>query len=211
MLFNFQQILKKSLLLKASCFLVFVLPYPALAVQPMSEADLEFVSATTGSNILNIFGASQAGLKIDGSMSEDTEVSSVSLNTENFNEGEATKPAALNKLRTIEEDNLQIPNNISELVLSKDTQNIVLKINEQTTGSASVFTTSSEINYKTSNVHHEMRNIEGGGVAVSRDLQIDLLKLENLRGDHMDESRSAGSIYISDWRSQGDTRIITSQ
>jgi len=210
MLFNLQQILQKSLFLKASCLFVFVLPHPALAVQPMSESDLEIISATTGSNILNIFGASQAGLKIDDSMSESTEVSSVSLNTENYNEGEATKPIALNKLRTIEQDNLQIPNN-TELVVSKDTQNTVIKINEQTTGNSSVFTTSSEINYKTSKVHHQMRNIEDGGVAVSRDLQIDLLKLENLRGDSMDDSRAAGSIYISDWQSRGDTRIITSK
>lgn len=211
MLFYLKQILQKSILLKASCFIVFVLPYPTLAIQPMSESDLEIVSATTGSNILNIFGASQAGLKLDDSMSENTNVSSVSLNTENFNEGEATKPAALYKLRTIEEDNLQIPNNNTERVLSNEEQHIVLKLNEQTTNSSSVFLTSSEINYKTSNVHHQMRNIDNGGVAVARDLQIDLLKLENLRGDTMDDSRSAGSIYISDWHSQGDTRIITSQ
>lgn len=211
MLFNFQKNNKMYLFFKASCFFVLVFPCLALAIQPMSEKDLEIVSATTGSNILNIFGASQAGLKIDGSMSESTEVSSVSLNTENYNEGEATKPVALNKLRTIEQDNLQIPNTNIEPAVSNDTQNIVLKVNEQTTGNASVFTTSSEINYKTSNVHHQMRNIENGGVAVSRDLQIDLLKLENLRGDSLDDGRSAGSIYISNWHSQGDTRIITSQ
>lgn len=208
MSFNISQLIQTSGFLKA---LTFVLSFPALAVQPMSESDLEFVSATTGANILNIFGASQAGLKIDDSTVENTDTSSVSLNTESFNEGEATKPIALNKLRSIEEDNLQIPNTNAELLLSKDTQDKVLTINEQTTGTSSVFATNSEINYKTNNVHHQMRNLENGGVGVSRDLQIDSLKLENLRGDNFDDGRSAGSIYISDWRSQGDTRIITSQ
>ena len=56
-----------------------------------------------------------------------------------------------------------------------------------------------------------MREINNGGVAVSRDLLIDLLKIENLRGNNTDESRSAGSVYLSDWRSQGDTRINISK
>jgi hypothetical protein len=181
------------------------------AVQPMSESDLEVVSATTGSNILNIFGASQAGLTVDDSGTVNQEVSTVKLNSENYSEGEATKHIALNELRTIEEDSLQTPSNSTELIISNQSQVTLLKVNEQTKGNASVFSTNSEINYKTSNVHHQMRNIEDGGVAVSRDLQIDLLKLENLRGDNLDDGRSAGSIYLSDWRSQGDTRIFTSK
>ena len=42
-----------------------MLSFSAFAVQPMSESDLEIVSITTGNNILNIFGASQAGLKVE--------------------------------------------------------------------------------------------------------------------------------------------------
>jgi hypothetical protein len=208
---NMSHLFQKLSILGTSGLLASIfLSFPAFAVQPMSESDLEVVSATTGSNILNIFGASQAGLKIDDSGLGNTESTSVKLNTERFNEGEATKPVALNTLRSIDVDNLKTPNSYADFTISNDAQKTVLNINKQTTGSASAFTTSSEINYKTSNVHHDMRKIENGGVAVSRDMQIDLLKIENLRGDHSDESRSAGSIYLSDWRSQGDTRIITS-
>jgi hypothetical protein len=210
MFFDILQFSQKPSFLKTAGLLAFLLPLSTFAIQPMSESDLEVVSAITGSNILNIFGASQAGLKIDDSKSESTEATSVNLNTEKFNEGEATKPVALSELRTIEEDTLKHQHN-SELLLSKGTQETVLSLNKQTTTNASAFSTSSEINYKTSNVSHEMRNIENDGVAVSRDLQIDLLKLENLRGDNLDDGRSAGNIYISDWRSQGDTRIINSK
>lgn len=212
MSFNIQQTFQRFPSLKRFGILLFIpLSSSAFAVQPMSESDLEVVSATTGSNILSIFGASQAGLKIDDSDTANSELSSTKLNTENFNEGEATKSIALHELRTIEEDNFQIPSNNTEQLLLPESQRAVLKINEQTTGNASVFSTSSEINYKTSNVNHQMRNIENGGIGVTRDLQIDLLKLENLRGDGIDDGRSAGSIYLSDWNSQGDTRIFTSK
>ncbi|MFT6028942.1 MAG: hypothetical protein ACI8O8_000673 [Oleiphilaceae bacterium] len=208
---NMSHLLQKLSFLGTSGLLASIfLSFPTFAVQPMSESDLEIVSATTGSNILNIFGASQAGLKIDDSGLGNTESKSIILNTERFNEGEATKPVALNSLRSIEVDNLKTPNNYTDFTISNDAQKTVLKINEQTSGNASAFNTSSEINYKTSNVHHDMRYIENGGVAVSRDMQIDLLKIENLRGDSLDDGRSAGSIFLSDWRSQGDTRIITS-
>lgn len=216
MLVNILQTLQKPSSLKLSGFLAFVLPFSTLAVQPMSESDLEVVSATTGSNILNIFGASQAGLTVDdsevGNLDLDSPISSsTNLTTENTTEGETAKPAALNRLRTIEEEILHTPNTPAEQILSSAAQSTVLKINEQTIGSASVFETSSEINYKTNNVNLQMRNLENGGVGVSRNLQVDLLKLENLSGDQMNSGRSVGSIYLSDWQSQGDTRIITTK
>lgn len=181
------------------------------AVQPMSESDLEIVSATTGANILNIFGASQAGLKVDDSDNPGLAISKTELTSEKYSEGEATAPIALSKLQSLEKESIQTTNSSPNQTpaLSAEAQNTIVKLNEFTKGEASLYSTSSEINYKASNVHHEMRNLENGGVGVSRDIQVDLLKLENLRGAHADESRSAGSIYISDWNSQGDTRIIS--
>ena len=137
--------------------------------------------------------------------------SSVQLNSENVTEGEATKSIALNKLRDIEDNSLERTAEPQQALISNDSQRTVLKLSESTTGNASVFSTNSEINYKNSNVHHDMRTIDNGGVAISRDLQIDLLKLENLRGDNTDGNRSVGNIYLSDWSSRGDTRIISSQ
>jgi hypothetical protein len=177
----------------------------------MSESDLEFVSATTGSNILNIFGASQAGLKIDDTETQEIPGSSAKLETEKYQEGEATNPIAQKELDAIEEGKLQKTTTTPEFSIPQETENSIIKSNLQTTGNASVFSTSSEIKYKTTNVHHEMKTIENGGVSVSRDLQIDLLKLENLSGDQIDNSRSAGSIYLSNWNSQGDTRIFNTK
>ena len=84
-------------------------------------------------------------------------------------------------------------------------------MNKSTQGNASVFSTNSEINYKTNNVNRDMQALDDGEIIVSRDLQIDLLKLENLRGDNREGNRSAGNIYLSDWNSRGDTRIISTQ
>ena len=187
-----------------------MLSFSAQAVQPMSESDLEVVSATTGDNILNIFGASQAGLRVD----EDYNLlgtSTVELEPENNTEGEATNPIAFSKLRTIEEDNFQNIPQAQQALISNKSKNALLKLSESTKGNTSVFATNSEINYKTSNVHHDTRAIENGGVAISRDLKIDLLKLENLSGDNLNSGRSAGNIYLSNWSTRGDTRIISTQ
>ena len=115
MSFNFRQNAQDSTVVKMTSVLIFILfSLQALAVQPMSESDLEVVSATSGSNILNIFGASQAGLKIVDSDTKNIEISSTKLASESFNEGEATKPAALKALRLIEDDIFQTPNIIND-------------------------------------------------------------------------------------------------
>ena len=164
-----------------------MLSFSAFAVQPMSESDLEIVSITTGNNILNIFGASQAGLKVEN------------------------KTNRLNELRTIEEDSVQNILQPQQALISNNSQRTVVNLNKSTQGNASVFSTNSEINYKTNNVNRDMQALDDGEIIVSRDLQIDLLKLENLRGDNREGNRSAGNIYLSDWNSRGDTRIISTQ
>jgi hypothetical protein len=186
------------------------------AVQPMTESDLEIVSATTGDNILNIFGASEAGLRVDsGSRVEPgsarlNENSSLTLKKEQYEHGESAEDLASLELRQIE-DKRQVEKNLdTPATLSQETQNFVIFSSESTTKASSAYDTSSEINYKTARFKHQMREIDNGGIAVERDLQIDLLKLENLKGAHYD-GRSAGSIYLSDWSSRGDTRIISEQ
>ena len=184
----------------------------AYSVQPMTESDLEVVSATTGDNILNIFGASQAGLKVDsdekvepGSATLQTEINA-SLNKEQFQEGESISDIAAMKLRDIEQKTSSNREPATRENIDQSVQSNAILISESTTKSSSAYSTNSEINYKTANFKHQMRELDNG-VAVQRDLQIDLLKLENLKGAHYDE-RSAGSIYLSDWRSRGDTRIV---
>lgn len=191
-----------------------MLSFSALAVQPMSESDLEIVSITTGNNILNIFGVSQAGLKVENktnSLNNSSIGTRIELEPENYAEGEATNPIALNELRTIEEDSVQNILQPQQALISNNSQRTVVNLNKSTQGNASVFSTNSEINYKTNNVNRDMQELDDGEIIVSRDLQIDLLKLENLRGDNREGNRSAGNIYLSDWNSRGDTRIISTQ
>ena len=191
-----------------------MLSFSAFAVQPMSESDLEIVSITTGNNILNIFGASQAGLKVENktnSLNNSSIGTRIELEPENYAEGEATNPIALNELRTIEEDSVQNILQPQQALISNNSQRTVVNLNKSTQGNASVFSTNSEINYKTNNVNRDMQALDDGEIIVSRDLQIDLLKLENLRGDNREGNRSAGNIYLSDWNSRGYTRIISTQ
>lgn len=193
-------------------FILSALSSSAYSVQPMTESDLEVVSATTGDNILNIFGASQAGLKVDadekvepGSATLQTEINA-SLNKEQFQEGESVSDIAAMKLRDIEQKTFSNREPVTRENIDQSVQSNAILVSESTTKSSSAYSTNSEINYKTANFKHQMRELDNG-VAVQRDLQIDLLKLENLKGAHYDE-RSAGSIYLSDWRSRGDTRIV---
>ena len=184
-----------------------MLSFSAFAVQPMSESDLEIVSITTGNNILNIFGASQAGLKVENktnSLNNSSIGTRIELEPENYAEGEATNPIALNELRTIEEDSVQNILQPQQALISNNSQRTVVNLNKSPQGNASVFSTNSEINYKTNNVNRDMQALDDGEIIVSRDLQIDLLKLENLRGDNREGNRSAGNIYLSDWNSRGD-------
>jgi len=196
-------------------FILSVLSGFAYSVQPMTESDLEIVSATTGDNILNIFGASEAGLRVDsnkqvepGSATLNPE-NSTPLNKEQFQEGENAASIAASEIRELEQNSRQTKTIIPSSIIGQDVQQAAMLSGESTSKASSAYSTESEINYKTANFKHQMRELDNGGVAVTRDLQIDLLKLENLKGAHFDESRSAGSIYLSDWRSQGDTRIVT--
>jgi len=192
-----------------------VLAISAQAVQPMTESDLEIVSATTGDNILNIFGASEAGLRVDndkqvepGSATLNAESSSASLNKEQFQEGENATTIAASEIRDIEQKSRQATAAIPSNSIERKHEQTAIEASESTSKTSTTYSTSSEINYKTANFKHQMRELDNGGVAVTRDLQIDLLKLENLKGAYYDENRSAGSIYLSDWRSRGDTRIL---
>ena len=196
-------------------FILSVLAVSAHAVQPMTESDLEIVSATTGDNILNIFGASEAGLRIDndklvepGSATLSPESSSTSLNKEQFQEGENANSIAASEIRDIEQKSREATKAIPTNSIEKKLEQTTIEAGKSTSKTSSAYSTSSEINYKTANFKHQMRELDNGGVAVTRDLQIDLLKLENLKGAYYDETRSAGSIYLSDWRSRGDTRIV---
>ncbi len=176
------------------------------AVQPMSEIDLGSVSADAGENILNIYGASAAGLRDDVTGS-DQNMSATNLVKKQHQESTEVESAVDDKIKTLASGIAGYDLAILSPSLDKETVQATLSASLVTVKDLSALSTNGEIRYKNENVHHDMKHIEDGGVSVERDLSIDLLKLENLRGDYQDRSPSAGSIYISDWRSQGETRI----
>jgi len=127
------------------------------------------------------------------------------------NEGSATQEFATAELRTAEENAAKQNAPINSFALDYSSVSDDIAKSQVTVGQATAFTTTSEIRYEQGNFNHEMRELDNGGVAVTRDLTIDLLKIENLRGDHYDESRNAGSVFLSNWRSRGDTKISSHQ
>ncbi len=171
----------------------------SMAVQPMSESDMDGVAFDSGQNLLNIYGSPEAGLRDDDLV--DTK----------HQESKEALPVASLEVKSLEDNASKGGDGVEISNADPVAYNEAISASEEVLGTASAFTTDSEIRYKKQSVHHESTPIENGGVSVVRDLAIDQLKLENLRGDNYEQERSAGSIYISNWRSQGETRIINTQ
>ncbi|KZZ32450.1 hypothetical protein A3757_04800 [Oleiphilus sp. HI0117] len=173
--------------------------YQSLA---MSESDMDDVSAIAGISVLDIYGSPAAGLTVD---SEDDEATN-SNGKNSYNEAEDTQDFASHELKKIEDGGLATTQASNDI--ASPTETLTIEDNSVVSGAAQSFTTTSEINYKPKNFQHEMKQLSGDSISISRNLHVDLLKIENLSGDHYDESRSAGSIYLSDWTSRGNT-ILT--
>lgn len=167
------------------------------AVQPLTEADMDNVSAEIGQNILDIFGPAAAGLEDDIDPSEG---STESADTSN-------KDAADVALKDEERRTAETGSEQAITFDSFEEAQTAIEQNTQTIGTASAFKTSSEIQYKTKNFSHKADFLGDGSVVHTRDLKIDLLKLENLRGDYNDGDRTVGNIYLSNWESRGSTRM----
>lgn len=165
------------------------------AAQPLTESDLGNVSAEIGPNFLNIFGAPAAGVS-DDVLTTDTSI-----------EGEETDVISSSELEDIEIDQLERTSSTELPIIDSATAHESIEASVRTNGQAEVFDTSSEIQFLNKDFHHELEVEELNQVTHTRDLSVDMLKLENLKGDHDDPNRHAGSIYISDWHSRGFTRI----
>jgi len=192
--------------------------HAAESMTEMTESDLDNISAEAGFSLLNIFGAPAAGLTDDAPFDEqegDKETTSdfqISSGNRLDEEENNTRKTAEDKLGDIESDQLEAEVHINTPILSFNEVLGSLKASEETIIKASALvgrdqddTTTNELQYQNQDYHHGLEVLGKNEVINTRDLQIDLLKLENLRGDHFDDSRSVGSIYISDWHSQGST------
>jgi len=166
----------------------------------MNESDLGNVSALSGNNILSIFGAPAAGLTIDID-ENNNQTSSTSYSTTKNQESETTNGFEKNEIQTIVENNSDAVNIIStfhvdETELNKaihDAEEVVNKSSFQSTS------TSSEVRYKESNVHHKMTPISENTISMKSEVFIDQFKFDNLKGNN-DHRPSAGQVFFSDFQ-----------
>jgi len=172
------------------------------AAKPMTEDDLGNVSAETGDNILNILGAPAAGLTID--QTDDTSSSSGEYST--YQEGETTQVFAAKEIKSLVNDSISHTNDVLEQEVDISAFEEAIYASKQTIGIAtSRDYSNSEIRYFDKDVHHELTIISNNNIETTRDLYIDLLSIDQLNTSK--DGPSAGSIYLSDWRSQGTTTV----
>jgi len=177
-----------------------------LAFETLSERDLQKVSAVSGRNIINILGAPSAGIKTDSLKKNDT--SSKNISKEQLNSTHKTvDELTSNSMRSFKEGTITTSISSEAETLTQNDIKHAIDVNKQTINTALSKTSNSEIQYKDGNISHEMQVLNNGQVEVTRDLSIDLLKVENLRID--ENANSMGNIYLSSWRSQGTTQMIT--
>jgi len=180
-----------------------IISFYAYSARPLSESDLDNVSAVTGDNILNLFGAPAAGLT-----SDDNAELTLPGKDDDIEEAKANETAVNEELKSLDEKN-----DDPSLLPDSDSIDIsayeeAINASKETVGTASTsHASSSEIRYLDKNVHHEMTPLNTNSVKVVRDMFIDRLTIDDLRTNR--EGDSAGSIYLSDWRSQGSATLVT--
>lgn len=174
------------------------------AAKPMTEDDLGGVSAETGDNILNILGAPAAGLTID----EDYTSPSHSEQHDTYKEGDTTEVFAIKEINLLENNSINLTAQPSEQDIDISAFEEAIYASKQTIGIAtSLDYSNSEIIYYDKNMHHDVNIITNNNVATTRDLYIESLSIDKLNISK--DGPSAGNIYLSDWRSQGKTTIIS--
>jgi len=180
----------------------------AHSAKPMNENDLGSISAVSGENILSLFGAPAAGLSIEqaGALATSSKNTTLSKN-ETYEEGSTTEVFAEAELESLEKDSSeQVPPPNLNIDISAFEEAIYAS--KLTTGIAtSLDSSNSEIQFFNKNMNRNLTVITGNDIKVSRDLHIDLLKIDDLRTSA--EGPSAGSLYLSDWRSKGTTHMVT--
>ena len=133
----------------------------ASAVQPLTESDMDNVSVETGQNILDIFGAAAAGLEDDIDPNEGAEES----------KDTASKDAAQFALQDNEQDASESTNAVSPSYTSFEDAQAAIEASAKTIGTASVFKTSSEIQYNDKDFSHKADFLRDGSVVHTRDLK----------------------------------------
>ena len=172
----------------------------SFAVEPLSEDDMGDLSLDSGQNLLQMYGPTAAGLRIElesdvnDQQKTEQEEASNKTNIETVN----------STLKSIEEQLTEEFNKDRQELSFDPNLDAIIKPVERVVGQATAFDTTSEIQYDKDKFKHEATFNADGTVQHDRNLQIDLLKFERLGTDDLNDP-SLGSIYISDWSSKGST------
>lgn len=172
----------------------------SFAVEPLSEGDMGDLALDSGQNLLQLYGPTAAGLQIEalGEDDADVELDSGSVDDTSIETASTT-------LKSIEEQLTEEFNKTRQDISFDPNLEAIIKPVERVVGQAAAFDTTSEIQYDKDKFKHEATFNADGTVQHDRNLQIDLLKFENIGGDDFDDPSTIGSIYISDWSSRGST------
>ena len=176
----------------------------AHAIQPLSEKDMGDVSFESGIEILNVYGSPSAGLE------DDVEFKSTKPETNSDQEIETAKSSTKEIIEDIEQGIDQaIDSEIIEENLTFEQIEAAIAEGGSTVGLASFNETDgrSEIRFRDQDFLRGLEVFENGGVQQTRDLFIERLSFENLRGDQQRPDRDIGDVYLSDWVSRGTTQI----
>lgn len=188
--------------LKAIVLTSLLFSVPVSAVQPLSEQAMDDVSFESGLNILNVYGPTSAGLSDDIDLlapsAEDKEKQLVTATT--------SAKELLEDAEESQDESVTAPPLDTNLSFKEVEEAISAGIS--TVGRAgTTFDTSSEIQYNKKSFIHDAEFLSNGDVIHTRDLQIDLLKIEDIKGNYRDEGRTIGDIYLSDWESRGSATL----
>ncbi len=178
---------------------IFMVGLSAHAVEPMSEEAMGSMALESGQNFTQIYGPTSAGLSVD------TESSGALEGATKTSTNETDDTAILATKQSISDLEKQLINEFETAKANGDFdlgQAEIIKSGSLVVGQAGAFDTTSEIRYKDGAYKHDATFNQDGSVKHTRDLQIDMLKFENLSSDNLNDN-TFGSIYISDWSSRG--------
>jgi hypothetical protein len=177
-----------------------VIASTSFAVEPLSENDMGELSLDSGQNLLQMYGPTAAGLRIE----LESDVNDEQKTKQEEASNKTSIETADSTLKSIEEQLTEEFNKDRQDLNLDPNLNAIIKPIERIVGQATAFDTTSEIQYDKDKFKHEATFNADGTVQHDRDLQIDLLKFDRLGTDDLNDP-SFGSLYISDWSSKGST------
>lgn len=183
----------------------------ASAVQPLTDSAMESVSAELSQNVLNVLGSPAAGLTEDS----DAQLEISQKKVSSLDDGAsvvATDILEDSDGSTTESQEILVDiGNSASFADIEEALSSSVSVTRTANQDESLFGTSSEVSYQKSSYKKDIEVIDPFTVRQTRDMTIDLIALENLKGGFDDDDEIAGSIYLSNFETKGVTTLIERQ